>query len=192
MVTKEIFKIVFISWLFLFTFTLINFPFLAALSVPIIGPLIFFIDDFYEKFFDFFILPLSFGIIFFLLVFLLSFIFQPFQKIGSKAIWLNLMFWFILLVSFEIYSAHTINQGLKRLELEKNQQAECYHKNSFLHSLSIAGKEFQFNTHAIAVFKKVPYFWSYRDQKFYTVRFSIYKNVSAGKCVKYIDYTFVD
>jgi len=183
---KKILIIAGISWLFLFIFSLVNFSFLGGLSLPLF---LFFPSlyiEFYGKFFGFLITPLVLSLCLFSLITFGLFYFKLLEKIYIKTFWINLLFWIIIISTFEIYSALQIEMGAEKLKIKTNKTIECFYRNSFLHSLNIAGKELQFDAHSVIVIDNTPYLWSYREQSFYSLPPTIYRNINLGKCRKFI------
>ncbi len=158
------------TYLFWTVFSFCNFNFFFVFIFP---PLIFVGNNIYTKFIPFILPSFIFSVvvtIIFFYVFNMFKILNKYKKIFP--ILLNFIFLFFFICSSTIYRNILIQDELIKYNVK------YAFVNSFITSLKIAGKEWQFDSHAAFYKDDNLYLWSFRDMNFYLCPRSVMNNIS--------------
>lgn len=166
----------FLTWLFWLMFSLINFSFLFWIPFfpfVFLAPIAVRIFPFV---FGVMLVPLLFSIFVTLIVgMIFAWRFQNIPIVG-KVLILNMLFLIALVTSTNVLVGRQINAAISELP------HDCFEKRGFLSSLSIAGQEYQFETHAYYRDRGVYYAWSYSEESFFELPNSISRNLNFQNC----------
>ncbi len=171
------------TWLFWIAVGLININLMATILLIPVLPLWPYLWSYYENVHEFLLVPG--GVDFILSALFATYVVKSkkFRRSGVliKTLFVNVVFMLSFFVTGDFYKSHLISKTL----VEKN--VDCFWQGTFMNSMSIAGREFQFNIHAVAVIEGEPYFWSYRDLNFYKTERNTYQNINMMGCAKYVE-----
>jgi hypothetical protein len=161
------------TWLFWLLVSFWNFGFLMPFGVPLLLP---FAPRFYAPFENFFHWPLRVGAGAALITALVFIGIPRGILLFVATLAVNLAFLVAFVSTAEIRHFQSVAAALSEV------QPDCSQSRSFLSSLSIAGGEFQTDPHGVYRKGDRVFLWSYRDQAFFEVPVTIYKNLDLGRC----------
>ncbi len=162
-----------VTWGFWAIVSLWNLGFLGGFTVPV---LLFFLPEFYLKYWNFVEWPLLMSFLCAGVAGGLVYLIAPSMPLGLKMLVVNIMVLCVFVLSADLKRSHLMDSAVRAAK------AECFDSRSFISSVGIAGEDFQFDVHAVYRKGSEIFVWSYRDQSFFKIPETISRNLNLMGC----------